>query len=85
MAMALRGESNHYHWHNVQYRHFISTTKAAHFSIEKAETILNDMLSKVDTVIEKVSIQLPKTFSKQIFQPIFDGMQSIKQRLLKLP
>jgi HipA-like protein len=83
MAMALQGENNHYYWHNVRYRHFISTAKAAHFSTERAETILNEMLSKVDTVIEKTSIVLPEAFPKQIAQSIFDGMQSMKQHLLR--
>lgn len=83
MAMALKGESNHYHWHNVQRRHFISAAKDAGYSTEKAETILDEILNKVDIVIEKISKQLPHKFPKQISQSIFDGMQTIKKRLQK--
>lgn len=82
MAMALKGENNHYHWHNIQRRHFINAAKDANYSSEKAEFILNEMLHKVDIVIEKVSSQLPTTFPKQISQSIFDGMRLIKNRLL---
>jgi serine/threonine-protein kinase HipA len=83
MAMALRGESNHYHWHNVQRRHFIGAAKNANYSTDKAQIILDKTLNNVDDVIEKVSAQLPHTFPKQISQSIFDGMQSMQQRLLK--
>jgi serine/threonine-protein kinase HipA len=81
MAMALKGENNHYHWHNAQRRHFISTAKDANYSTEKAEIILDEMLGKVEIVIEKVSAQLPKKFPRQISQPIFEGMRLMKQRL----
>ena len=83
MAMALKGENNHYHWYGVQRRHFIGAAKAANFSTEKAETILNEMLDKVEEVIEEVSVQLPSAFPKHISQPIFNGMKLMKQRLIK--
>ena len=82
MAMALKGGSNHYHWYGIQRRHFISAAKHANYSAEKAEAILTEMLEKVDTVIEQVSAKLPTTFPKHISQPIFDGMQSMKQQLI---
>jgi serine/threonine-protein kinase HipA len=83
MAMALKGEHNHYHWHNVQRRHFIGAAKNANYSIEKAEAILDEILDKVDTVIGEISAQLPHTFPRQISQPIFEGMQLMKKRLIK--
>lgn len=82
MAMALRGENNHYHWHNTHHRHFISTAKAANYSTERAETILDEMLSQVEDVIEKVSAQLPDTFPKIISNSIFEGMLQMKSRLM---
>ena len=81
--MALKGENNHYHWYNVQRRHFMGAAKAANFSPEKAESILEEMLNKVEDVIEQVSTLLPDTFPRQISQPIFDGMKEMKQRLIK--
>ncbi len=81
MAMALKGENNHYHWHGIQRRHFIGAAKAANFSVEKAEIILNEMLSKVEDVIDEVTLKLPTTFPKQIAQSVFDGMKLMKQRL----
>lgn len=83
MAMALKGKNKHYHWHNVQRRHFLETAKNSHYSTETAEAILNEMLEKVDNVIETISATLPKTFPKQISQSIFDGMRFMKQHLTK--
>ena len=82
MAMALRGVNIHYHWYGVQRRHFIGAAKAANYSTEKADAILNEMLNKVDNVIEEVSVQLPDAFPRQISQSIFDGMKLMKERLI---
>lgn len=83
MAMALKGENNHYHWHNAQRRHFIATAKSANYSTEKAEAILDEILNKVDDVIKKLAAQLPHAFPKQISRSVFDGMRLMKQRLKK--
>lgn len=83
MAMALQGENTHYKWHNIQRRLFIETAKAVKYSPERAEAILNEMLQKVDSVIEQVSAKLPKKFPANISQPIFDGMRFMKRKLVK--
>jgi len=81
MAMALKGKNNHYHWYDMQHRHFLSMAKVANYSIQKAEEILNNMLDKVDIVIEQVSDQLPSRFPKKIYAPIFEGMKIAKNKL----
>jgi serine/threonine-protein kinase HipA len=83
MAMALKGENNHYHWHNIQRRHFLQAAKNANYSVRFAELILDEMLEKVDSVIQTVSAKLPRKFPNKIAQPIFDGMRAIQQKLLK--
>ncbi|WP_233432384.1 type II toxin-antitoxin system HipA family toxin [Aquicella lusitana] len=83
MAMALQGKNIHYHWHNIQRRHFLETAKAVNYSPERAETILDDMLQQVDSVIEQVSEKLPKKFPSNISQPLFDGMREMKKKLEK--
>lgn len=81
MAMALRGKNNHYLWHSIQRRHFLETAKAVHYSVERAEIILDEVLSQVDGVIESVLSELPKDFPENISQPIFTGMISMKNKL----
>ncbi len=83
MAMALKGKNNHYHWHDIQRRHFLDTAKVANYSVQKAEKILDEMLEKVDTVIQQVSDRLPNKFPSKIYKPVFDGMLLAKHRILK--
>lgn len=82
MAMALKGKNNHDHWHDMQRRHFLSMAKTANYSTQQAEKILDDMLEKVDAVIEQVSDQLPKRFPRKIYEPIFKGMKVAKNKLI---
>jgi serine/threonine-protein kinase HipA len=82
MAMALKGKNNHSYWHEIQRRHFLTTAKVAHYSIQKAEHIIDEMLNKMDKVIEQVSDKLPKKFPDKISKPIFEGMQLAKNKLL---
>lgn len=83
MAMALKGKNSHYHWHDMQRRHFLNTAKIANYSTQRAEEILNEMLYKVDMVVEKVSDNLPSKFPRKIYQPIFKGMQLAKRKLIE--
>lgn len=81
MAMALFGKNTHYYWHNIQRRHFIETAKIANYSEERAVTLLDEMLQKIESVIATVARQLPPHFPKSISQTIFSGMQTMGKRL----
>lgn len=81
MAMALRGKKNHYHWHDVQLRHFLSAAKDAQFSTNLAQQLAADTFSQVGDVIARVSRQLPADFPVEIYEPIFEGMSSMVARL----
>ncbi len=83
MAMALKGKNNHYHWQHLQRRYFLETAKAAHYPVDKAEYLLNEMLEKTDYAITSVAQKLPSTFPKSISQPIFEGLQKTKEKLSK--
>lgn len=83
MAMALRGQQNHYVWYNVQRRHFLSTAKAVQFSVSTGEKILDEMLAQVEDVIHMVSKDLPTSFPSSIAEPIFNGMMNCRSRLKK--
>lgn len=81
MAMALKGKNNHYHWYNVCRRHFMEAAKATNYSPEIAEALLDEVLEKVEGVIEQVSAQLPRSFPEQISLSIFEGMRAMTKRL----
>ncbi len=81
MAMALKGKNTHYHWYNMQRRHFLDTAKAINYSVEIAERILDEMLEQTDSVINQVAVQLPKDFPSDISEPVFDGLRLARKKL----
>ncbi len=83
MAMALRGKNNHYKWSVVQRQHFISTAKLANFSINRAASLLDETLSNVDNVVNRVSDLLPENFPTSVSEPIFEGMMFMRDKLQK--
>ncbi len=81
MAMPLHSKTVTTHWHQVKRHHFLETAKATHYSVDRAAAILDDMLSRVDSVINTVSTNLPLNFPKGVSEPIFQGMQFVKNKL----
>jgi len=67
----------------MQRRHFLETAKNANYSIQRAEQILDEMLEKVDLVIEETSAILPDNFPSKIVEPIFKGILLAKHKLTK--
>src|SRR3990167_7575369 len=82
MAMALIGKNKHYVWESIQRRHFISTAKAAQFSPEIAEQLIQKISNQVESVIEAVRSALPNKFPKPIADAIFSGMRTANKRLI---
>lgn len=78
MAMSLKGKNNHYAWHKIQPRHFVSTAEFANFSAKRAKKIVDDMLMQIDEVIDAVGNILPKNFPDRIATPIFEGMKKLR-------
>lgn len=83
MAMALRGKHSHYHWNKILYRHWLSTAQACRFPLDDMETMIKDLLQKMDGIIEQVADELPMFFSEEVARSIFDGMKGARDRLRK--
>ena len=83
MAMAVKGKRSHYHWDKILYRHWLSTAQACRFPVDEMETIIRELLEKMDWVIEKVEAELPADFPDEAARSIFDGMKSARNRLLR--
>jgi serine/threonine-protein kinase HipA len=81
MAMAVRGKSSHYRWDKILHRHWLSTAQSCRFPIDEMETIIKDLLEKMDMVIEQVAGELPASFPGKVAQSIFDGMKGVRNRL----
>jgi serine/threonine-protein kinase HipA len=81
MAMPLHSKPIEARWCEIKRRHFLETAKSVHYSVERAAAILDDMLARVDTVIDQVSKNLPPNFPKGVSEPIFKGMHFMKNKL----
>jgi serine/threonine-protein kinase HipA len=82
MAMAVKGKRSHYHWDKILYRHWLSTAQACRFPVDEIETIIKDLLERMDEVIAQVATQLPTSFPAEVAQSIFCGMRGARDRLL---
>lgn len=81
MAMPLISQAAPEYWHQIKRVDFLETAKNVHYSVERAEAILDDMLARVEHVIHQVSSSLPQAFPKHVSEPIFDGMRFMKNKL----
>ena len=84
MAMAVRGKSIHYEWGKIQLRHWLSTARVCRFPVDEMESIIRELLEKMDFIIESVKEMLPATFPEEVAQPIFNGMKGVRDRLLHI-
>lgn len=82
MAMALSGKNRHYHWDKIQPRHFMSTAKQVGFNEKTAKAIFDEIMGKVDEVINAVESQIPSNFPEEISVAIFDGMRRQRDRFI---
>lgn len=81
LAMAVRGETNHYHLQEIQYRHWLAM--AQHLVLGKgvAEQIIDELLAQTEAVIDSVGAELPKGFPADVAEAIFTGLKAQARRL----
>lgn len=81
MAMALIGKNKHYLWHTILRRHFLSTADKVGFSVNVMQSMLDECIAQIPSVIATVSAQLPADFPSDIANSMFEGMQKAGFRL----
>lgn len=81
MAMALQSTKKHYHWQQIQLRHWLSMAKYCHFPQHKMKQMMISVFDEMDTVLAKVKSNLPDTFPEAMSESIFQGMESVKQKV----
>ena len=82
MAMAVLGKNKHYHFKDIQRRHF--NHMAAKCIIRK-EAVLESVLERVPNVIEAVGQRLPAGFPELVALSIFTGLRRSAERLGAMP
>ncbi len=88
MAMFLKGKNNHNHCNSLQRRYFLEIPDCVNYFSERAEKILNKVLSRVNSVINVVSETLPRGFlisrrdtSAELALVLFTGFFKINPNL----
>jgi len=84
MAMAVLGKNKHYHFKDIQRRHF-NHMAARCFNRSDAEAIVESVLARVPHAIEAVDQRLPKGFPELLSQSIFTGLRRAAERLAAMP
>ncbi len=82
MAMALNGKSKHYRWHEIMPRHWFDESKRVDFPETEMQTIIDQTLNNIDSVIVDVTSRLPADFPNEISNPIFDGIRKAARKFL---
>ena len=84
LAMALLGKRKHYHFKDVQRRHFNSTA-AKCFQRPDAEDLIEQVLERTPQAIAKVAAELPAGFPARAAESIFEGLRKAAERLARMP
>ena len=84
LAMALLGTSKHYHFKDVQRRHFNSTA-AKCFQRADAEDLIEQVLERTPGAIDAVARKLPENFPGRVAETIFRGLHTSAEQLARMP
>lgn len=84
LAMALLGKGRHYHFKDVQRRHFNSTA-ARCFQRPDAEDLIEQVLERTPMAIANVARKLPKGFPGKVAESIFQGLRKSAEQLSRMP
>ncbi|RUO35743.1 type II toxin-antitoxin system HipA family toxin [Aliidiomarina sanyensis] len=83
LAMSLRGrQGRKYECRMIRRRHFLQTAREIGFSEESMHEILDEMAALTESVIQKVTDELPAEFPSHIAEPIFEGMRRYARKLI---
>lgn len=73
MAMAVEGTNRHYHWWQIQRRHFNHMARKHGYS-HGAEAQIQYLVEETPRVIQEVSSQLPADFPQSLAVAVFKGL-----------
>lgn len=74
LAMALHGKHRHYHFKDIQRRHF-NATAAKFFQRESAEDVIEEVLEHLERAIAAVTARLPAGYPEKVATAIFAGLR----------
>lgn len=84
VAMAVVGHNRHYHWLQIQRRHFNHMARQQGYS-QGAEDLIQALIEATPRVVAEVSGQLPADFPVAVAEAIFQGLSTSAQALSHMP
>ena len=82
MAMSLSGKNRHYHHHEIQLRHFVSTFHEAGLATSAIQEPIHAVAAQADQVIGTVSaLPIPADFKHHAIASILSHFQEATKRL----
>jgi len=80
LAMAVHAKNRHYHWHEIQLRHWLATAEKCNFPTADMQKIVDGVFGALEDTIEHVRRELPDNFPSHISEPIFNGLETMKKK-----
>lgn len=74
LAMALQSKHRHYHFKDIQRRHF-NATAAKFFQRDSAEDVIESVLNDLERAITAVTARLPAGYPEAVAMSIFAGLR----------
>ncbi|NDV14085.1 type II toxin-antitoxin system HipA family toxin [Crenobacter caeni] len=81
LAMAVRGQSNHYLIDRIQPRHWLAQARSSGLTEAWAKDLLSELADSTSEVLQAVERNLPPDFPTDVAQAIFDGIRRQRDRL----
>jgi serine/threonine-protein kinase HipA len=84
MAMAVEGANRHYHWGQIQRRHFNFMARKHGYNLG-AEAQIQHLIEATPGVIQEVCKQLPADFPQSLADAVFTGLTFSALALSRMP
>lgn len=81
LAMAVRGQSNHYLIERIQPRHWLAQARSSGLTEAWADELLNELADNTGEILQKIEGELPPDFPADVAETIFHGIRRQHEKL----
>lgn len=81
LAMAVRGQSNHYLIERIQPRHWLAQARSSGLTEAWANELLNELADNTGEILQKIEGELPPDFPADVAETIFHGIRRQREKL----
>lgn len=85
LAMAVRGQSNHYLIERIQPRHWLAQARSSGLTEAWADELLNELADNTGEILQKIEGELPPDFPADVAETIFHGIRRQREKLMARP